>query len=431
MTEPTVTPARPRSGRWRRLRLILLLGLLVLLVAYTGADLWTARRLAAEIARLEARYGIAVNGRLVSPSVPAADNRARLVKAATALMIPESEEQRKAMNGFGAISETPAVPGPLRAFVEANKEAIDVASTIGTRTLSSWEIEYNGDNSPPLLEVRSLSNVLYVQAMLGIEAGRPDEAARTIASALLVSSSLNREPQLIAQLIRIAVADRHFTAIRRLLMHAEPSQGALEELARALTENRPSPMQIGFESELMYGSRVLARVEGGRRTPEMGPSFGYAPWPGVLGRLGRPIVRIAHLRFLRNMDRLLSVEAGPRPRPAGQLFPQPAPWHLIDRFAGLSLPGLERAAVTGDQFMTTLGATEIAVALRRYRIDRGSYPDMLSDLVPAYVDRLPIDAFTGQSPEYVRTGSGFTLTTRHGDRFGADKRPPAKWQITK
>ena len=132
MTEPTVTPAR--QARWRRLGPILLLAALVLIAVYTFTDLWTARRLEAEITRLEAQYGIAVRRALVSPTVPADDNRARLVKAAVALMIPESEEQRRAMNGFASSSETRTVPGPLRTFAEANKEAIHVASTFGSRT---------------------------------------------------------------------------------------------------------------------------------------------------------------------------------------------------------------------------------------------------------------------------------------------------------
>ena len=49
--------ARPvRVARPRRIRLFVLLGILVLLVAYTGCDLWAGRRLDAAIARLEPKY---------------------------------------------------------------------------------------------------------------------------------------------------------------------------------------------------------------------------------------------------------------------------------------------------------------------------------------------------------------------------------------
>ena len=63
----------------------------------------------------------------------------------------------------------------------------------------------------------------------------------------------------------------------------------------------------------------------------------------------------------------------------------------------------------GIKHNSVLGVTEIGVALRRYRLDRGSYPDELSALVPAYLARLPIDPVTGRPPVYARSGAGFTL----------------------
>ena len=56
-----------------------------------------------------------------------------------------------------------------------------------------------------------------------------------------------------------------------------------------------------------------------------------------------------------------------------------------------------------------MSSAEIGVALRRYRLDRGSYPDELSALVPAYLTRLPIDPITGRPPAYARRDAGFTL----------------------
>ena len=76
--------------------------------------------------------------------------------------------------------------------------------------------------------------------------------------------------------------------------------------------------------------------------------------------------------------------------------------------------GLERAIEGFDQFNSTLNATELAVALRRFRLDHGTYPDALSALVPAYVARVPIDPFTGQPPVYARQGGGFHLHAEGG-----------------
>jgi hypothetical protein len=126
------------------------------------------------------------------------------------------------------------------------------------------------------------------------------------------------------------------------------------------------------------------------------------------GRIARPAVRWARVQYLRQVEQLIEVQAGPRPRPP---LPDRSrtsrfnPRWLIESFTR----GLERAVDTGDTFNNVLGVTELGVALRRYRVDRGEYPDQLAALIPAYVARLPIDATTGRPPVYARSGAGFTL----------------------
>ena len=71
--------------------------------------------------------------------------------------------------------------------------------------------------------------------------------------------------------------------------------------------------------------------------------------------------------------------------------------------------GLERAIDSGDLHSNVLGVAETGVALRRYRLDHGSYPDNLPALVPDYLPRLPVDTVTGRPPADARAGPGFTL----------------------
>jgi hypothetical protein len=49
------------------------------------------------------------------------------------------------------------------------------------------------------------------------------------------------------------------------------------------------------------------------------------------------------------------------------------------------------------------------VALRRCRIERGSYPESLDELAPVFLSQAPVDPFTGREPEYSRSGAGYTL----------------------
>jgi hypothetical protein len=100
------------------------------------------------------------------------------------------------------------------------------------------------------------------------------------------------------------------------------------------------------------------------------------------------------------------------------------------RWDSMFTAGLVRAIESGDQFTSELNAAELAVALRRFRLDRGSYPDELSALVPDYLASVPIDPFTGRPPVYTRKGAGFEL---HAERpKNRTPRPPElDWVVTK
>lgn len=52
------------------------------------------------------------------------------------------------------------------------------------------------------------------------------------------------------------------------------------------------------------------------------------------------------------------------------------------------------------------------MALRRFRLDHGTYPTTLDELVPTYLKAVPLNPYTARPPEYVRQGAGFELHAR-------------------
>lgn len=411
MTDTTATPIRSRSGR----RVFVLFGLLLLLVAYVGCDAWAGHRVDSEVARFEQVYG-SLNEPYSVP-VPAADNRARVVRAAAAMIVPNtaSNDFSTSFARFTNLTPPALVPADLRAFVETNHVAVRLAAEIGTRQRSDFE-----GNPLPLLDMRTLSSALYVAAIVDLEAGRADAASMNITSGLAVAASIRQEPELIAQLVRLTVVQPQLGAVQRVITEAEPSKPALAELARWLEEGgTPDPMHTGLLGEVGHVNMTLFDPSGSR------------PWAAPIARLGRPWIRMARVRYLQQMRRLLEVQSGPRPRPTLSGSPPPPAWAFLDRLAARRVRGLERAIEAGDDFMSEFSATEVAVALRRYRLDRGAYPDDLAALTPAYLQRLPIDAYTGRPPVYSRQGPGFTLRVQAGPHTARAKRPTLEWNVPK
>jgi hypothetical protein len=150
-----------------------------------------------------------------------------------------------------------------------------------------------------------------------------------------------------------------------------------------------------------------------RRTAEHIYPETWPHWPsvflGTAAQIGRPFVRTARVRSLRNIDRALDELAGPRPRPLSNEPPPPQRWALVDRLVDKFSGSLWTSLNFGDDFASALGVAELGVALRRFKLDRFDYPTDLSALVPNYLDQMPIDPYTGRPFSYTRHGSGFTL----------------------
>ena len=223
MTDTSAQPAR--ASRRRRLLLFLVIAMVLLLVAYGGLDAWAGYKLRAQVARLEARYGSLNEDTLRLRPVPTADNRARIVKAAAALIVREADIAK--INGFVGREPQFPVPAEVRAFVEANRSATNMAAEIRTRSQSNWDIEpRNVDTQPDLLEIRTLSNALYATALLEIEAGRADDASEVVMSGLAVAASLGQEWMLLPQLVRIAVGVVHLEAVEEVVVRSRNLRGA-------------------------------------------------------------------------------------------------------------------------------------------------------------------------------------------------------------
>jgi hypothetical protein len=425
---PAATGFAPPPPRWKpSFGVLLVVSLIFTFGGCTGADVWAGRSVEAEVARLEARYGSLDQVTMLVPPVPPEDNRARVARAAAALTVPPTKSDWQSLF---RLRDSAPVPADLRAFVEANSAAVRLAADIRTPGQSNWEVDYQkmGD-SPPWTEVRHLSDAIWVTARLDIEAGRADAAAAKHSSGLALAASITQEPELVSQLIRIATLTRQISGVQRLLTDAEPSRPALDELARWLTENRaPDQMRSALLGALKQTHAIVARMEEGDVDlttarylyPETWPALPES-WYGPIVRAARPMVRLAHARYLRQMGELLAVEEGPRPRPAWPERMLPRRWELVNRLVDKFASGIERCIETEDDSRSEIGAAEVAVALRRYRLDHGVYPDDVSVLVPRYLTELPADPYTGRPPVYSRQGAGFTLR--------AGRPAPATWFV--
>jgi len=124
-----------------------------------------------------------------------------------------------------------------------------------------------------------------------------------------------------------------------------------------------------------------------------------------------------------------------RSLPGVRLHPLP-PAHTVARsentangllpFSSLWLPVNKGYFELHPRKSASLRAAQIALAVRRFQAAQGRMPTALEELVPEYLDTVPVDPFDGQPLRYVRRdGSGFAVYSvgPDGRDNGGDERP--------
>ena len=79
------------------------------------------------------------------------------------------------------------------------------------------------------------------------------------------------------------------------------------------------------------------------------------------------------------------------------------------RLSRIMLPQLEGILITKARYEAVLQVTRVGLALKRYKLAHGVYPDTLAPLTPSFLDRIPKDPCSGKSLLYRKDGDGFLL----------------------
>ena len=406
-------PTRRRAVAY----ILVVLGILLLRLVL---DVWAGARLKSVAERLAPAYGGRLDAASLAPPAAApGENRARIAAAAASLTDLQKEPLRREQFTQALMGAVPADASLrlaiLRRVADENRLALHVLDEIESRPKANWEVEYAEGHRvrlPSLLAIRELGNVNAAAGRVALADGNADEAARRARLGLALAGSLGQEPNLLIQLIQIATGTEQLRLVRDVLAGGEPSAQALDALAARLdAEGVQDPAVTGLVGELKVKDGALGSMEGGA-----------VPWDpqGDRGGCGsralawflRPAVRVAHARTLNDLDLLIQYARLPpfeRERRKLRLpSDEPQPWWWR-KLSPMMLGGLNRAVRSGDEYRASMMLASTAVALRRCRLERGSYPANLGELAPGFLPRMPVDPFTGRAPEYARAGAGFTL----------------------
>lgn len=287
---------------------------------------------------------------------------------------------------------------------------------------------------PHLGDVRTIAQLLALDARLAATEGDGERAATNLRSMIRIAEQNREIPLIINDLVAISIAAITIDELVRAI-HEHPdllSDENLTTLAHALA-GLPSNGQslVRFEGERMIFEDAVQRMYSLNRDgngvlvsgafEELMTLEGRVPdKSGVADALAGPVAaaviadRKATLAYHNKYHSDLEAwhARPPWERPA-RAEPLEAFGTLLGRvrqsLAVALVPSLDRAALQGEQLVQARDAALVVIAITLFERREGRLPSTLDELVPELLPRVPLDLFTGEPIRYRVEGDTFVL----------------------
>ncbi len=402
-----------RRKRWLKIAIAVTL----VVAAHAGLTVFTAARTSRVADRFVARWGSLDVASLGPASVEDAANAARAVRAATELMVLPSTRvganariHEKFASG-DANDLTAADRDAIRSVVRDNALALSILDKAAARTGSDWGLHYEWGietDVPPMLRIIQLAKLNAASGRLAVEDDRVDDAVTALRRGESIARSLEGEPILIVQLIRLAVTRLDAGLARCILGRSILSPEQLATISSLISDDTP---RLKTQQAMIAEAKMIDGVFGGRtgaagfatRQLRLESALSF----GVVRAVARPFLLEEERVWLEIMEgRIAELDVPRHARPGTDKGPELRSWDVLVRIVVSNLDGVADRA---DLAETRYRLARAAIAIERYRAERGRAPGTLAELVPAHPPESPVDPLTGRPFAYASDGATWRI----------------------
>lgn len=432
----------PRARR-RRWPWVLLVLALAIVVGTQGYRLFLQSQVRRELAALR-QDGFPTNTRELQTwrePVPDKQNAAlRILEAADLLALPP--------NSF-AQSRWPSRTEELGAeereefsdIVTNNAPALEVLHEARRLESARYPVDYSrgpGTLLPHLAKVKSLTQLLRAEALMHAEEGRLQAAVDSTLAGVAVARSLEREPLLISQLVRIAclaitsaglerTLNQHALSEEQLAAVAVAFQGAREASLRAYREGYAGELSCGIYCFHTNPREVLQAFGSDTDvSPLVQVLYPLYGWTGLRDRdelffvgIMRQMIDAAKVPFPKGLEETELVSRN---------LEQGIALNRLMIYSKMLLPSLTRYAQKAAESEARLLCAEAVIAVERYRrAHNGALPAELAPALGPELVKALVDPFDGAPLRFEKLKQGYVVYSLGPDGVddGGFEREPA------
>jgi len=271
---------------------------------------------------------------------------------------------------------------------------------------------------------REIARLMWLNAMLLGQDRKIDEALQSGRCVLSAGTSLGDYPGSAALFVRLACRRVALSSIERTLAQGQASENALRVTQARLEEEVVQPLLLNaIRTERALNHECMGWLERGDlqrfapggapgAAPSMQP-LGGAIWKkshAVLLEMMTEAVDIARLppekqreEFEKLTSRVKGIMVRSRPSLADWVIPPDRVW------VNLTLPAVLKVAESFLRNQAELRCGIVALAVERYRLAHGNWPESLDQLVPKLLPAIPKDLFDGKPIRYRPLSDGVAI----------------------
>jgi hypothetical protein len=288
---------------------------------------------------------------------------------------------------------------------------------------------------PGVQSARGSGRALGARAMWHVGERRPAEAWQDLLAIHRLGRLTAQGPTLIDQLVGIAIAGMADQGTVTMLHDGQPSAEQARQVMRDLaTLESFSRMadSINDMERLSFLDAVI-QLSRGISDQNMLQSIGVGDeinflhhlridwnivlrkgnqWYDRLSAAARQPTFAARQQAFAQINRDMNQLAGgmsPNTVIASALNPSARSDAVASVLLALFLPALDAATAAQDRANSSFELTRLAAALAVYRAENGSYPEKLDVLLPAVLEKLPVDLYQAKPYIYKRIDAGYLL----------------------
>jgi hypothetical protein len=266
-------------------------------------------------------------------------------------------------------------------------------------------------------EFRQSFHLIALEASFHAQNNQPDAAIESISTLFSLARFLEKEPLIISQLVRIACQTKALEALEYVINQIKFSDQQLNAISRTIEDTKnPDAMLYGFAGERACGMDIFTKpteqklaLLGGQAIPAS-----LIPLYAAIGMADQDA--ISYLDIMSKSVQACKLPLKERLEVAKSIDTEIGEIPKIRYLAKAMTPAVARVTEMDCRIMSRLDGARVALAVERYRLANGKLPESLKDLVPTFLESVPIDPFDSKPLKYKKLDPGFVIYSIGEDR---------------